>query len=93
VSTIQADTSQSGLGACLLQKGKPIAFASRSLSPAKAKYAQIEKELLAIVVACSKFHQYIYDFDTKVKSEHKPLEAKMLKSLHKVSPRLQWILL
>jgi len=32
VSTIQADASQSGLGACLLQKRKPIAFTSRSLS-------------------------------------------------------------
>ena len=56
MSTIQADASQSGLGACLLQKGKPIAYASRSLSPSECNYAQIEKELLAIVFACNKFH-------------------------------------
>ena len=62
VSTIQADASQSGLGACLLQKGKPIAYASRSLSPSECNYAQIEKELLAIVFACNKFHLYIYGF-------------------------------
>ena len=37
VSTIQADASQSGLGACLLQKGKPIAYASKSLSPSECK--------------------------------------------------------
>ena len=45
VSTIQADASQSGLGICLLQKGKPIAYASRSLSLPECNYAQIEKEL------------------------------------------------
>ena len=89
VSTIQADASQSGLGACLFQKGKPIAYASRSLSPSECNYAQIEKELLAIVFACNKFHQYVYGFPTKIQNDHKPLESIMLKALHKVSPRLQ----
>jgi len=93
ISTIQADASQAGLGACLLQKGKPIAYASRALSPAETNYAQIEKELLAVLFACSKFHQYIYGFHTKIQSDHKPLEVIMLKPLHKVSPRLQQMLL
>ena len=93
VSPIQADVSQSGLGACLLQRGKPIPYASRSLSPAECNYAQIEKELLAVVFACNKFHQYVYGFRTKVQSDHKPLEAIMLKPLHKVSPRLQRMLI
>ena len=56
--TLQCDASQSGLGACLLQGNKPVAFASRSLSPAEKNYAQIEKELLAVVLAAEKFHQY-----------------------------------
>ena len=92
-STIQADASQHGLGACLLQKGKPIAYASRSLSTAECNYAQIEKELLAIVFACQKFHQYIYGFPIKVQSDHKPLESIVKKPLHKASPRLQRMLL
>ena len=92
-STIQADASQHGLGACLLQRGKPIAYVSRSLLPAECNSAQIEKELLAIVFACQKFHQYIYGFNTKIQSDHKPLESIMQKSLHKASPRLQRMLL
>ena len=92
-STIQADASQQGLGACLLQKGKPIAYASRSLLPAECNYAQIEKELLAIVFACQKFHEYIYGFHTKIHSDHKPLESIMQKPLHKASPWLQRMLL
>ena len=42
--TIQADASQSGLGACLLQDGNPIACASRSMTSAEENYAQIEKD-------------------------------------------------
>ena len=50
--TLQCDASQSGLGATLLQNGQPVAYASRSLSDVETRYAQIEKELLAIVFAC-----------------------------------------
>ena len=58
--TIQCDTSQSGLGAALMQNGQPVAYASRALTPAEMRYAQIEKELLAIVFACERFEAYIY---------------------------------
>ena len=36
--TIQADASQNGLGAWLLQEGKPVAFASRALTPAEQNF-------------------------------------------------------
>ena len=92
-SVVQADASQHGLGACLLQHGKPVAYASRSLSNCECNYAQIEKELLAIVFACGKFHHFIYGFPTSVQTDHKPLEIIFKKPLHQVSPRLQRMLL
>ena len=58
--TIRCDASQAGLGASLLQHGKPVAYASRSMSNAEKNYAQIEKEMLSITFAVRKFHQYIY---------------------------------
>ena len=92
-SVIQADASQYGLGTCLLQKGQPIAYASRHLSDTECNYAQIEKELLAVVFACNKFHHYIYGFPTDVQSDHKPLEQIIHKPLGQVSLRLQRMLL
>lgn len=57
---IQCDASQNGLDCCLLQNGKPISFASRSLSNAERNYSQIEKELLSIIFACNKFKFYTH---------------------------------
>ena len=61
--TVQVDASLRGLGACLIQqhKGKdqPITFASKSLTDAETRYANIERELLAIVFACQCFSTYL----------------------------------
>ena len=45
---LQCDASMSGLGACLLQEGHPVAYASRAHTPTETNYAQIENELLPI---------------------------------------------
>lgn len=58
--TLQCDASQGGLGAALLQEGRPVAYASRALTETEKNYAQIEKELLAIVFACFRFEQYVF---------------------------------
>ena len=49
---IVADASKQGLGAVLLQKNPensvfPVAFASRSLSDAKSRYSQTEREVFS----------------------------------------------
>ena len=50
--TLQCDASHTGLGAALLWLQQPVSFASRALTQTETRYAQIEKELLAIVFAC-----------------------------------------
>ena len=92
--TIQCDASKTGLGAALLQDGKPVAYASRSLSEAEARYAQIEKECLAIVFACEKFDHYIYGHQgVTVHSDHQPLESIFKKHLAAALACLQHMLL
>lgn len=49
----------------------------------------MKKELMAIVFACEKFHQYVYEQSFKVVKDHDPLEAVTKKNLNQISPRLQ----
>ncbi|XP_062576025.1 uncharacterized protein K02A2.6-like [Saccostrea cucullata] len=90
---LETDASQFGLGATLLQDGKPVAFASKSLTPAEIKYAQIEKEMLSILFGCKKFHQYLYGREVQVHTDHKPLVAIHAKPLAQAPARLQRMLL
>ena len=88
--TIQCDASETGLGAVLLQEGQPICYASRTLTDTDTRYAQIEKELLAIVWSCDKFDQYIYGRDmVTIESDHEPLKAVFKKDIDKSPKRLQ----
>ena len=90
---IQCDASEKGLGAALLQHGKPVAYASRALTDAETRYAQIEKEMLAVCYSLEKFHQYTFGRHTRIDSDHKPLESIIKKPLSKAPKRLQGMLL
>ena len=90
---IQCDASQTGLGAVLMQEGKPIHYASRALTPTETRYAQIEKEMLAVVFALTKFHQYTFGRVTKIRSDHKPLQAILKKPIDRAPRRLQGMLM
>ena len=92
--TIENDCSSTGIGCCLKQNGQPISFASKSLTPTEQNYAQIEKEMLAIVFGCERFNQYIYGRDViNVETDHKPLVSIMKKSLLAAPKRLQRMML
>ena len=87
---LSVDTSSKGLRAVLLQDNHPIAYASKALTTCQQNYAQIEKEMLAIVFGCNKFHDYVYGMSViEVETDHKPLEAILRKPLYQAPARLQ----
>ena len=85
---LQVDASSVGLGACLLQEGKPVAYASATLNDTQKRYAQIEKETLAIKFGCKRFHQYIYGKEVVVETDNKPLEVIFRKNIEKAPPHI-----
>lgn len=91
---VAADASTKGLGAVLEQQHiegwKPVMFASRTLSETEGRYAQIEKEALAITWACEKFQDYLLGTVFELLTDHKPLvELMARKPIAELSARLQ----
>ena len=91
---ISADASAYGLGAVLLQqqddeKWHPVAFASRTMNEAELRYAQIEKEAVALTWALEKFSEYVLSKVVCLETDHKPLIPLLgQKSLDLLPPRV-----
>ncbi|XP_045446678.1 uncharacterized protein K02A2.6-like [Melitaea cinxia] len=90
---LSVDSSKDGLGAVLLQNGLPVAYASKALSECQQRYAQIEKELLAILFGCERFHQFIFGRHITIETDHNPLIGIIKKPLNSTSPRIQRMLI
>ena len=52
-----------------------IYYASRSLSDVEKRYSQTEKEALALVWACERFHQCVYSINFILETDHRPLQV------------------
>lgn len=91
--SLQVDSSQSGVGAVLLQEGRPIEYASRALTDAEQKWAQIEKEALSVLYGLEHFDQYTYGRQVTVQNDHKPLATILKKPLSQAPKRLQALMM
>ena len=76
---ITCDASAVALGALLSQQQggeeRPIAFASRTLSPAERNYSTSEREALACLWACEHWHFYVYGRQFTLITDHQALKT------------------
>lgn len=91
--TIQADASQRGLSAVLIQDKGPVEYHSKLLTETETRYTIIEREMSAVVHGWEEFHYCTYGHHVVVESDHKPLEAICKKPLCNAAPRTALMML
>ena len=70
---VTVDASDVGLGAVLMQEGRVVAYESRKLSPAEARYTVTEREMLAVVHALRVWRCHLEGgLRFEIRTDHKP---------------------
>ncbi|KAJ8332651.1 hypothetical protein SKAU_G00424400 [Synaphobranchus kaupii] len=98
---VTCDASAMAIGAVMSQlQGeieRQIAFASRALSPTEQRYSLGEREALACLWACERWHMYLYGRAFTLRTDHQALTTLLATSgtglkplrLHRWADRLQ----
>jgi hypothetical protein len=67
--TLETDASGTGLGAVLMQRGRPIAYFSKSLGTRSAALSTYDKEALVILEALKKWRHYFLGTELPIKTD------------------------
>ncbi|XP_027156432.1 uncharacterized protein LOC113757267, partial [Coffea eugenioides] len=87
---IECDASGVGIGAVLMQEGKPIAYFSEKLNGAVLNYSTYDKELYSLIRALETWQHYLRPREFVIHTDHESL--KHIKSQHKLNKRhVRWI--
>jgi len=71
---LEIDASGAGIGAVLVQEGRPLVFLSQVLSPKHLGLGIYEKEFLAVLVAVDKWRHYLEGGRFIIKTDHESLK-------------------
>ena len=68
--TLETDASGTGLGAVMMQQGRPIAYYSSTLCPKNAALSTYEKEYMAILLAVEQWRAYLQHVEFLILTDH-----------------------
>ena len=70
---VETDACATGVGAVLMQHGRPIAFLSKALGPQHQQLSIYEKEFLALIMAVEKWRSYLQRQEFIIQTDYKSL--------------------
>ncbi|XP_040963814.1 uncharacterized protein, partial [Gossypium hirsutum] len=87
---LECDASGLGIGAVLMQDGRPIAYFSEKLNGAVLNYPTYDKELYSLIRALETWQHYLWPKEFVIHTDHESL--KYLKGQHKLNKRhAKWV--
>uniref|UniRef100_A0A2N9HEF3 Reverse transcriptase domain-containing protein n=1 Tax=Fagus sylvatica TaxID=28930 RepID=A0A2N9HEF3_FAGSY len=87
---IECDASGIGIGAVLMQEGRPVAYFSEKLSGAALNYPTYDKEIYALVRALENWQHYLWPKEFVIHTDHESL--KHLKGQQRLNRRhAKWV--
>ncbi|RVX03831.1 Transposon Tf2-8 polyprotein [Vitis vinifera] len=88
--TIQCDASGIGVGAVLMQQGRPLAYMSQAIHGKALQLSTYEKELMALVLAVKKWRSYLLGHNFKIQTDQQSLKY-LLEQKMGTPLQQQWI--
>lgn len=87
---VETDAYGSGMGAVLMQQGRPISYLSKAFNIRNFGFSVYEKELLALVLAVTKWRHYLIGHHFIIKTDHQSLKYLLEQPLH-TSLQYKWL--
>ena len=89
------DASLNHVGAVLMQRDegrlKPIGYFSKKLKPVEQRYSTTDREALGVILACRRFHHFLWGVPFTIHTDHQPLVSVFKRKTK--SPRMsRWVI-
>lgn len=85
---VETDACDSGVGAVLMQEGRPLAYISQGLAPRHLGLSVYDKELIAVLVVVDKWRHYLENNPFIIRTDHESLQfLKPTKTAHPIAKK------
>ena len=79
---VETDACDSGVGAMLMQEGRPLAYISQGLAPKHLGLSVYDKELIVVLVVVDRWRHYLENNPFIIRINHESLQFLLQQRLH-----------